>query len=371
MTGIAWVRDQFTYSQGYMQGRYVALPSFSDFYGSMVSKLTSFISIPLPLLSMLALPIFGGSSTTISLGVFWLTWFGLVSSHSHLTIELYGTLAIRCCLFLLPALGFLAFDCVLPKLSRRMKARGREHLPLRLGRDKVLRIAGIAVGNVLLSVLLQSCLEILVSRILHLRSLIKVSSTIPLPWSILKDILGGLAVRGVAHYVVHRYYLHTYDTFLKTWHMGWQHSISFPFSVVAAYDHPVNFLLAVWMPTILPAYLFRWHVLTWHLFTAITSLEDLFIYSGASVMPSTIILVGMARRIEAHFESVQAGNDIGNFGRLGLLDILVGSTCKDEDDVLDDINEETEKHNVKERAQGAVNSVMDGIERKQKARRRK
>ncbi|EME87618.1 uncharacterized protein MYCFIDRAFT_181000 [Pseudocercospora fijiensis CIRAD86] len=79
----------------------------------------------------------------------------------------------------------------------------------------------------------------------------------------------------------------------------------------------------------------------------------------------------MARRIEAHFDSVTAGKDMGNFGRLGLLDLLVGSTCKDEDDVLDDINEETEKHNVKERAQGAANSAMDGIERKQKARGRK
>ncbi|EME87617.1 uncharacterized protein MYCFIDRAFT_209560 [Pseudocercospora fijiensis CIRAD86] len=236
MTGIVqWIRDEITYSQGYMQGRYAALPSsFADLTGTMVSKLTSFISIPLPLLSMLAFPIFGGSSTTISLGVFYLTWLGLVSSHSHLTIELYGTLVIRCFLFLLPALAFLAFDCLLPKLSRRVKARGREHLPLRLGRDKVLRIAGTAVGNVFVSVLLQAFLEILFSRLLHLRSLIKVSSIIPLPWSILKDILGGLIVRGVAHYAVHRYYLHTYDTVLKTWHSRWQHSIDFPFSVVAA-----------------------------------------------------------------------------------------------------------------------------------------
>lgn len=75
MSGIIqWVRDELTYSQGYLSGRYVALPnSFAGLYGATVSKLTSLISIPLPLLSMLALPIFGGSSTTISLGVFWLT----------------------------------------------------------------------------------------------------------------------------------------------------------------------------------------------------------------------------------------------------------------------------------------------------------
>lgn len=293
------------------------------------------------------------------------------NSHDHLTIELYGTLAIRCFLFLLPALGFLGFDCIVPKISRRVKARGREHLPLRLGRDKLLRIAGIAVGNVLLSILLQTFMEILFSRILHLRSLIKVSPTIPLPWSMAKDILGGLVLRGLVHYLIHRYYLHTYDTVLKSWHLGWQHSIDFPFSIVAAYDHPVNYLLAVWMPTILPAYLFRWHVLTWHLFTALTSLEELFVFSGYSVLPSTIILAGMARRTEAHFDSVKAGKDVGNFGRLGLMDLVIGSSCQDEEDVLDDLDQEVEKHNVKERAQGTVNSAMDSTERKQKARRRK
>ena len=242
------IRDNVVYATGYVQGRSFALPhSFGELYGLLVSKVTGLIALPLPFLSFLALPFYTGSSTTINLVFFYLTWSALVLSHDQLTVELYGTLAVRLLCFLLPALGFLAFDCAAPSLSKGMKNRGEEQVPLRIGRNKLLEVVGVAVFNVLLSVALQAVIELLVTEVLHMKSILRVTSVVPLPWTILKDVAKGFAIRGILHYVVHRYLLHTWDSPLKTWHGRWQHSVQLPFSIVAAYDHPVNYLLAQWL----------------------------------------------------------------------------------------------------------------------------
>ncbi|KAK5110362.1 hypothetical protein LTR62_006070 [Meristemomyces frigidus] len=147
----------------------------------------------------------------------------------------------------------------------------------------------------------------------------------------------------------------------KAWHSRWQHSITIPFSLVAAYDHPINYLLAQWLPLFVPAYLFRYHVLEWHIFLAVASFEDLFVYSGYAVLPSAIILPGMARRTEAHFESVKSGRKVGNFGQLGVLDLCCGTTCSHEGDVVEDAQSEVRKHRLQERAGGAVKGAFSGL----------
>lgn len=361
------IRDNILYAYGYVQGRSFSLPrSFSGLYGQLISKVTSFVALPLPLLSFLALPFFGGSPATVNLVIFYLTWSALVASHGPLTVEVGGTLLVRLFCFLLPALGFLAFDCVLPNLSKGIKARGEKQLPLRLSRNKLVEIAGVAAFNVLLSVAIQGGLELLSTEVLHVRSLLKVTSLVPLPWTILKDVAKGIAMRAVLRYSAHRYLLHTYNTPLKTWHRQWQHSIELPFSLLAAYDHPVNYLLSQWLPVFLPAYVFRFHVLTWHILLAVASLEELFVYSGYAVLPSSIVLAGMARRTDAHFVAVQDGKYVGNFGHLGLLDFVCGTTCKDEVDVVDDLQSEATKHRFQEHAEDAVQAAMSGLEGKQK-----
>jgi hypothetical protein len=258
----------------------------------------------------------------------------------------------------LPALVFFAFDIGLPNLSKTVKARGNRHLPSQLSRDKLVTVTAIAVGNVALAILVQAALEIVVTRILHLRSLIKVTTILPLPLTIVIDIVKGLACRSALSYLVHRYLLHTYDTPLKTWHGQWQHAINVPFSLKSSYDHPVNYLLHSWLPTFLPAYLFRWHVLTWHAFVLITSLEEIFVFSGYAVLPSSIILSGMARRSEAHFDSVRNGGKVGNFGHLGVLDFVFRTACQHEDDILDDVKSEAEKHQLQERIDAAVQAAL-------------
>ena len=364
MAALQSIRDNALYAYGYVQGRSFLLPhSLSDVYALAVSKLTSLIALPLPFFSFLALPFFGGTSTSINLVFFYLTWSALVLSHDQLTIELYGTLAVRLLCFLLPALGFLAFDLAAPSVSKAIKAKGEKQLPSKLSRNKLLEVTGVAIFNVLLAVALQAEFEFGTTEVLHLRSVLAISSVVPLPWTMAKDVLKGFVVRGVVHYYVHRYLLHTYRSPLRTWHLRWQHSVKLPFSLVAAYDHPICYLLAQWLPLFATAVVFRMHVLTWHVLLALVSLEDLFVYSGYAVLRSSIILAGMARRTDAHFASVKAGKP-ADFGHWGILDFVSGTSYNGEADVMDDVQDEAEKHRFQERAQDAVNGALASIKGK-------
>ena len=364
------IRDNVVYATGYLQGRSYQLPrSFSGLYGVLISKVTSLVALPLPFLSFLALPFFSGTSTTVNLVFFYLTWSALVLSRGQLEVEVYGTLIVKLLCFLLPALGFLALDCGAPNLSKGLKNRGASQLPLVYGRNKLLEVIGVTTFNVLLGVACHAGLEFVATEVLHAKSILRVTSTVPLPWNMLKDVAKGFGLRRVLLYVVHRYVLHTYDSPLKTWHLKWQHSIELPFSLVAGYDHPVNYLLGEWLPTFLPAYMFRFHALTWHLFLALCCLEELFVYSGYAVLPSSIVLVGMARRTDEHFAVVADGKAVGNFGRTGILDIVCRTTCPGEDDATDDIEAEAKKHRVQQKAEGAVNGAMAGVKRDAKSKR--
>ncbi|KAM0702697.1 hypothetical protein Q7P35_010129 [Cladosporium inversicolor] len=356
------LRDKALWSYGYFQGRSSLFPrNFSDLYRMVVSKATSFVALPLPLLSFLALPVFGGTSTSFSLVFVYLTWSSLVFAHDPLSLEIYGTLAVRVLFFLLPSFAFLAFDCVTPSLSKNVKAYGGKNLPTRVGNGRLAQITSVAVFNVLLSVALQAISEVLFTEVFHVRSILKVTSFVPLPWSIAKDVVKGLALRGALHYYIHRYLLHGYESSLKTWHLQWQHSIQLPYSLAAAYDHPVCHILVNWLPDFLPAYLFRFHVLTWHIFLAITSLETLFIYSGYAVLPSSIVLAGMARRTDAHFVTAASGSQSCNFGHWGILDFVLGTSCQDTASIFEDLQDEAHKHRLEERAQKAARGALDGL----------
>jgi len=115
---------------------------------------------------------------------------------------------VRTIFFLLPALAFLAFDCAAPNVSKGIKAKGEKHLPSQLSRNKLVEVAAVATLNVLLSVALQGGLELFATKVLHLRSLLKVTAAVPLPWSTAKDVLRGLLLRGTLRYIAHRFLLH-------------------------------------------------------------------------------------------------------------------------------------------------------------------
>ncbi|KAI7110548.1 hypothetical protein KC352_g36236 [Hortaea werneckii] len=73
----------------------------------------------------------------------------------------------------------------------------------------------------------------------------------------------------------------------------------------------------------------------------------------------------MARRADSHFAAVRDEKPAGNFGQLGLLDFVLGTTCNDEADVVDDLQSEAQKHRLEERAESAVQGAMSGIKGEQ------
>jgi hypothetical protein len=93
------------------------------------------------------------------------------------------------------------------------------------------------------------------------------------------------------------------------------------------------------------------HILTYLLLTVLFSLEETFVYSGYNILPSTIMLRGMARRTDAHMMS----EGEGNFGPLGVLDWFHDTTLGK--DVVDDLKLEMEKHGVEEKAGNAIDGA--------------
>ncbi|TKX19940.1 fatty acid hydroxylase-like protein 2 [Elsinoe australis] len=375
-TQLEQLRDSALYSLDKLLGR--AQPTWSDrvykAYGYALVHAGSVLSLPMTILSFLAIPFFGGTTTSINLLFFYLTWSALIWTHSPRAIEMYGILAIKLLTFLLPGYGFLAFDYLLPGASASMKAGGRRQLPAKLGQQKLLHVAGWATFNVLLGIGLQLVLEWVFATFGY-RSCLRVTMSVPLPWTMAKELVMAFIVRGILHYIIHRFILHAPSRSqfapVAKLHRQWAHGNKFIFSLCAAYDHPACYLLVHWLPSYLPAYFWRMHVLTWLMFQTVVSLEALLIYSGYSALPSAIMLPGMARRVDKHF----ATGGRGNFGHWGVLDLVCRTGCAGESDIMDDLQDEADKHQVKRRMSDAVDDAGDfidgGKEKMRRGRRRR
>jgi hypothetical protein len=93
------------------------------------------------------------------------------------------------------------------------------------------------------------------------------------------------------------------------------------------------------------------HILTYLCLVVLFSLEETFVYSGYNMLPSTIMLKGMARRTDAHMLS----EGEGNFGPFGILDWAHDTTIGK--DVVDDLKAEMQKHHLEDRASGAIDGA--------------
>ena len=156
-------------------------------------------------------------------------------------------------------------------------------------------------------------------------------------------------------YVFHRYGLHSRQSPLTKTHTNWQHTISPPFSLVAHYDHPFAYLIHIFLPSYLPAMIFRFHLLTYLLYLAVISLEETFAYSGYNMLPN-FILGGVARRQEKHL----MGGGNGNYGCLGLVDFVTGTSIGEDllDDVIDDAEEKQIAKKTKRNVKAAGKKVL-------------
>lgn len=157
--------------------------------------------LSIPALSFLVIPIYSSYSTSLNLLFFYLTWSTLILSNSPLKVEIIGTLVIRLLFYILPSLGFFFFDSALPSLAVNIKEHGDQALPLSNENDirkgRWWKIALVSMGNVLLGVGLQAGIELLFTEVFHIRSALKVTTAIPLPWGIAIDLFRGLLLREV------------------------------------------------------------------------------------------------------------------------------------------------------------------------------
>ncbi|KAI1077107.1 hypothetical protein F5B20DRAFT_593137 [Whalleya microplaca] len=329
--------------------------------------------LSLPIVSYFGAPMFSSWSTSLNLLFFYMTWTTLVLSHSPLKIELVGTLAVRIVFWLIPSLFFLLFDILLPSLAESIKLYGAASLPRR-DTASLLRQLALALFNLALSSAVQAGISLGATTFLH-RPLFKTSSALPLPWQICKHIWLLYTAREVLTYYIHRLVLHSHSHArdsqvrgLAKLHACHAHARrnAAPHSLMLYTDHPVPLLLHRLLPVYLPALAVRPHLLTYFLFTVLTTLEETLATSGYSVVPG-IVMGGVARRTAAHY----ASGGRGNFGAWGLLDWVHGTSVGK--DVVEDIQDEADKHQVKERGQKAVadtgSAVQDGIEGWKKGRK--
>jgi hypothetical protein len=101
---------------------------------------------------------------------------------------------------------------------------------------------------------------------------------------------------------------------------------------------------------------FRTHLLPFLALLMIVSVEELLVYSGLSVLPSMIMVKGMARRVDNHFLS----RGKGNYGSFGAADWISGTSVGG--NVVEDLQKEWDKHNMTDKVQQNANDAGDLIE---------
>ncbi|PGH21487.1 hypothetical protein AJ80_03155 [Polytolypa hystricis UAMH7299] len=278
-----------------------------------------------PMLSFLLIPAMSSYSTSLNLLFFYMTWATLVLSHPPLKVEMVGTIAVRALFYLLPSTLFYLFDILVPSGAIVLKAQGHDGLPGgkrgKMGKKQA-KIVGWAMLNLASAIALQGLIEFALTRVLGVKSALRVSTRLPMPWAIGKDVALGLLVREILHYTLHRYTLHSTTSFVAKCHESWYHSLPAPYPLTAHYDHPLAYLVSRFVPTFLPAALLRFHLISYIIYLSIISVEETFAYSGYKALPTSFFLGGVARRMDLHV----LGKGYGNFGAWGILDWVLGTT---------------------------------------------
>ncbi|KAL4894039.1 hypothetical protein BDV59DRAFT_20459 [Aspergillus ambiguus] len=298
----------------------------------------------IPMLSLFLIPAMSSYTTTLNLIFFYMTWTTLVLSHPPIRVELFGTLMVRLLFYILPSLLFFLFDILTPSAAVVIKAQGEAGLPSGKKRGKIrlkeVKVAGWALANVVLGIVAQAAIENTQTALFGMRSALKISIRLPMPFDIVKDMLCGLLVREILAYTIHRYALHSKRSPLTKYHYTWYHGLRTPFPLTGHYDHPLVYLVANFLPTYLPAMLFRFHMLTYLFYLSVLSIEETFAFSGYSVMPTSFFLGGLARRTDIHLLS----GGQGNFGPWGILDWICGTTVGNGGDEDGEAGEEVQRY---------------------------
>lgn len=310
----------------------------------------------LPLATYFLAPSLTSWSTSLNLLFFYMTWSTLILSHSPLHIHIGGILALRILIWLIPSLFTLLFDISIPSLSEAIKFGGRRSLPPR-DAQKLSRMVGLALLNLGIITAVEAALSYGLLYILK-EPPFRTSTTLPLPWQILKHIVLLLSLRETLIYYTHQHILHGRSSISK-YHTRYAHAFAAaPFSLQLLTDHPLPLLLHRFLPIFLPSILLRPHLLTYFVFVALCTAQETLSMSGYSIVPG-IIMGGMVQRQAIHY----ASGGTANYGDWGLLDWVQGTSRGR--DVLEDVKGEAEKHQVKQRgrrkASQGLGMLQDGV----------
>ncbi|KAK2590846.1 hypothetical protein QQS21_011458 [Conoideocrella luteorostrata] len=317
------------------------------------------VLLSIPILSYVFFPTAGASlSTSVNIIFFYMTWSSLVFSHHALEIHLSGLLVLRVIFWLVPSLIFLLFDVGLPSLAVGFKHGGRSSLPPRNAR-KLAKTMGLATLNVFVLLAVEAAVSMAYSLVSK-RHIFKMSTTLPLPWTVTKHVTLILVSREVLMYYLHRRVLHGNNSALAKMHMAYAHDKpGAPYSLQVYTDHPLALLVHRFLPVYLPSVLIRTHMLTYFIVIIITTIEETLAMSGYTFIPG-IVMSGITARTAIHY----AGKGSSNFGALGVMDWGHG-TSKGRD-VLEDVRKEADKHHVQERSAKKVdegsNVVKGGMD---------
>ncbi len=166
------------------------------------------VLLSVPVLGYLLMPSLGTYSTSLNLLFFYMTWSTLVLSQPPLKVEVVGTLAVRLVFFVVPSALFLLFDTILPSLAVGIKRQGAPALPTRTGgvagarsgdgRPQWYQIIALSLFNICLGIAVQAIFEVLFTDVFQIRSALQVTTTLPMPWTIAKEMLRALLLREVS-----------------------------------------------------------------------------------------------------------------------------------------------------------------------------
>ncbi|PWY89769.1 sterol desaturase family [Aspergillus heteromorphus CBS 117.55] len=293
-----------------------------------------------PFLALFVLPSIASYSTTLNVIFFYMTWTTLILSHSPFKVELIGTIAVRLVFYVLPSLLFFLFDIFTPSAAVVLKAQGEFGLPAGSKRSKIrlqdFKVAGWSLFNLALGIAVQATIETIRIAYFRTRSALRVTFRVPMPWDTVIDLIIVFAAREALSYTIHRHVLHSKKDFLRRhvaqYHESWYHSLRAPYPLTAHYDHPISYLIGNVFPTLIPAAVFRLHMVTYAIYLLLVSLEETFAFSGYSVMPTDFFLGRIARRTEMHLH--RRGE--GNFGPWGVMDWMFRTGVgEDEEEAID------------------------------------
>lgn len=369
------------------------------------------ILLSLPILSFFFSTSATSWSTSLNLLFFYMTWSTLVLSHNALHIQIFGALAIRLVFFLLPALLFLSFDLLLPSLAETIKYDGADALPPRDPKLLAKQLL-LALFNIVLQSGLEAGVSLGLTYVVGPAPPFRTTTTLPLPFAIIKQLGWLYLAREVLGYYLHRRVLHaeggggsgalgigapswlrlpripllnnnrtsTMDVrrssqavardttnYLAQKHAAYAHARAAPpYALCLATDHPLPYLVHRFAPTYLPALALRPHLLVYFLFVGLITFEETLTMSGYTIVPG-IVMGGITRRNAAHYSAGHhggsgSGSGSGNYGAWGVLDWGCGTGLRGSGrDWEGDVRAEARKHRVRERGAQGAGEAMDKV----------